>query len=40
MIPSYPKIWAFGGKIPVNPFDGQPATFQEKVDGSPPLLRR
>lgn len=34
MIPSYPKIWAFGGKIPINPFDGRPAVFQEKVDGS------
>ena len=34
MIPSYPKIFAFGSRIPVHPFDGKPAVFQEKVDGS------
>jgi hypothetical protein len=27
-------VWAFGSKIPLNPFDEQPAIFQEKVDGS------
>lgn len=33
-LPSYPKVWSFGSKIPMNPFDGKPAVFQEKVDGS------
>lgn len=33
-IPSYPKIFSFGQRVPVNPFDGAPAEFQEKVDGS------